>query len=351
MADLVGAYAQTQWNRENQQISYRQQQDLMRESQNYNTLMFHEANAYNSPVAQMLRFKSAGLNPNLIYGQMANTASAPSMSSPSSPSPAQAGSPSLLETAQIGLINAQKDNIEADTASKIQDVSESESRIALNGATIEKYGHENNWTDQQIEESKAQVDKIQKEKERMDAEIALFVEQKKLTSWQAVEAEINAFYADKKNQAMIDNLVSQTGLNRAQTKEILALIFAKKANLMADTAYKSAEARLTSSLARVSQSTESYQIKKSESEAGIIAAQALTDQMNADWLADHPGYLTTEKWMGVIERGIGAVGTIVSAIVLKGGVAKGLSKIPPSSPASNATLTNDAWKSQGIGTY
>lgn len=34
--------------------------------------MWHAANEYNSPQNQMARFKAAGLNPNLIYGQMSN---------------------------------------------------------------------------------------------------------------------------------------------------------------------------------------------------------------------------------------------------------------------------------------
>lgn len=42
-------------------------------------------NAYNSPIAQMDRFKAAGLNPNLIYGQMSNSPSVRSSSDGSSP--------------------------------------------------------------------------------------------------------------------------------------------------------------------------------------------------------------------------------------------------------------------------
>lgn len=34
--------------------------------------MWNATNEYNSPVNQMARFKAAGLNPNLIYGQMSN---------------------------------------------------------------------------------------------------------------------------------------------------------------------------------------------------------------------------------------------------------------------------------------
>ena len=40
--------------------------------------MWHRQNAYNTPEAQMARFKAAGLNPHLIYGQgSAGNAAAP----------------------------------------------------------------------------------------------------------------------------------------------------------------------------------------------------------------------------------------------------------------------------------
>ncbi|MBQ5976427.1 MAG: hypothetical protein IJL48_12055 [Bacteroidales bacterium] len=121
MADLVGSFISAEVNRRQQERAFQQQKELQSDAQGYNTLMFNMANAYNSPAAQMARFKAAGLNPNLMYGQMANTASAPSISAGSAPSPSQMQAPSLMETAQLGLIDAQKDNIEADTANKQKD--------------------------------------------------------------------------------------------------------------------------------------------------------------------------------------------------------------------------------------
>ena len=41
---------------------------LAREAQAFEKLMWDMQNAYNSPLAQMERYKAAGLNPNLIYG-------------------------------------------------------------------------------------------------------------------------------------------------------------------------------------------------------------------------------------------------------------------------------------------
>jgi len=59
-------------NRQNQRMA-RQQRDWNWEMQNrqnrFNLSMWNAANEYNTPAAQMERFKDAGLNPHLIYGK------------------------------------------------------------------------------------------------------------------------------------------------------------------------------------------------------------------------------------------------------------------------------------------
>lgn len=79
-------------------------------------------NLYNSPKEQMIRFKEAGLNPNLIYGQMSNSpvvrSSSPQSYNPTAPQ-ADLGSTAnmalsqyydtQLKTAQIDLVKAQAD--------------------------------------------------------------------------------------------------------------------------------------------------------------------------------------------------------------------------------------------------
>lgn len=59
---------------------------LNKKTRKWNEKMWHAQNAYNLPEAQMERFKQAGLNPNLIYGQgsSGNAAQPPSWS-PSAP--------------------------------------------------------------------------------------------------------------------------------------------------------------------------------------------------------------------------------------------------------------------------
>lgn len=66
-------------NRANQAFQIAQQ-----DKQNaYNTSQWNAQNAYNSPVEAMARFKAAGLNPNLIYGAGASSATFASAPPPS----------------------------------------------------------------------------------------------------------------------------------------------------------------------------------------------------------------------------------------------------------------------------
>lgn len=60
---------------------------LARTQNRWNIDQWQRENDYNSPTAQMARFRAAGLNPNLIYGQMSNGASSPTLTSGAASSP------------------------------------------------------------------------------------------------------------------------------------------------------------------------------------------------------------------------------------------------------------------------
>ena len=72
-------------------------------------------NQYNTPAAQMQRLKDAGLNPNLIYGSSPAGASGSAGSiAPSKPAPYAIKDPSQT-IAQMALLEAQKNNLDANT--------------------------------------------------------------------------------------------------------------------------------------------------------------------------------------------------------------------------------------------
>ncbi|MDR0738337.1 MAG: hypothetical protein LBF39_04600, partial [Prevotellaceae bacterium] len=60
-------------NYDSQSSANEQNVALSREQMAWQEAMWNKQNAYNLPAAQMERYKQAGLNPNLIYGQ-SNTA-------------------------------------------------------------------------------------------------------------------------------------------------------------------------------------------------------------------------------------------------------------------------------------
>ena len=60
---------------------------LARTQNQWNIEQWQRENDYNSPTAQMSRFRAAGLNPNLIYGQSNSAASSPTLTSGAASSP------------------------------------------------------------------------------------------------------------------------------------------------------------------------------------------------------------------------------------------------------------------------
>lgn len=133
---------------------YRYQKRLMEQQNQYNTQaattayarmqeMWNMENEYNLPTNQMARFKDAGLNPNLIYGQ--SNPSAGFSSAPSS-SVSQGSAPqvrfdnpidSILKVFQLKNLSEQNEVLKAEARDKdaaallkMQGITESESRIA-----------------------------------------------------------------------------------------------------------------------------------------------------------------------------------------------------------------------------
>lgn len=96
-------------------------EEMQQQQNKWNLEQWNRNNAYNHPAAQMQRLKAAGLNPDLLYGQNAGGAMG------NSASPAQGTQPIPKQPffldptmfAQLGLIDAQKKNVDADTQLKL----------------------------------------------------------------------------------------------------------------------------------------------------------------------------------------------------------------------------------------
>jgi len=118
LGGLINAGSQLGTN--SSQLSYSRE---MYEKQRADALAdWNMQNLYNSPKQQMARFKEAGLNPNLIYGQMSNSpvvrSSSPQSYNPTAPQIDLGASANMaigqyydtqLKSAQIDLVKAQAD--------------------------------------------------------------------------------------------------------------------------------------------------------------------------------------------------------------------------------------------------
>lgn len=67
--NLISQGRQNQWQANQASLQNQKNAELMKYQFDMNKKMFDQANLYNSPLQQMERYKQAGLNPNLIYGQ------------------------------------------------------------------------------------------------------------------------------------------------------------------------------------------------------------------------------------------------------------------------------------------
>lgn len=97
----------------------KEQRSLMDKSIESNIQQWNRETQYNTPQAQMKRFKDAGLNPNLIYGQ-SNTASSmtPSTDVPEAKMPSNSFTQGVQTYNNNRLLDAQIENIQADTDKK-----------------------------------------------------------------------------------------------------------------------------------------------------------------------------------------------------------------------------------------
>lgn len=145
-------FHQDRWNQMN--IDFQQQTNQQNIQQQWD--MWNATNDYNSPVNQMKRYRAAGLNPNLIYGQSNTTSpvnvgisNSPSGSAPQIDSPKiNIGSIGNIAGMYLDLISKKKQierqDIENDILSRTADdkVTQSNLKTQQMGAQIKKIGAE-----------------------------------------------------------------------------------------------------------------------------------------------------------------------------------------------------------------
>lgn len=170
LGQAINAFSRGRTNNRQEDFA-REMYDRQRQD---NLADYNMMNEYNSPAAQMARYKAAGLNPNLIYGQSNEGAAVRSTNAPTiNPQPVEFSAGSALASFNdTALRQAQTDNLLAQNAvikqeaiykaAQIAALSVSTGRNAINSARdSQRFHQEESLYNTYIEASKENLRSIQ----------------------------------------------------------------------------------------------------------------------------------------------------------------------------------------------
>ena len=163
-----------------QGISNAQSKSLMRYQNNLNIQNWRMVNEYNSPKAQMARYQEAGLNPNLVYGSLGDSAAA-SLTSPS------------LQSADF---DRRSNPIQA--AFLNQQLEQSKAQTALMKAQAFKA-----WSESFLDTERYEDQKWRNTAEFRSQALKLLTNQAKYMGYHADTEFSNSIFADELNEASV----------------------------------------------------------------------------------------------------------------------------------------------------
>lgn len=227
-----------------------------------NIAQWNRSNDYNDPSRVRERLSKAGINPDLYYSGGAAPAAAPNMPAQSH-SPSANGSPSVspvesrFDALEAQRLIAETENIKAQTrqvdeqTGVLSTYAEFQSAL-LQGQvdtaqSIVKYNTElSKLPESQIENLRKQNSRLDKSISLMDSQIDNFVAETSFKDSLKLSEDLRRYWYSSEAQSRIDNLESQTSLNKSQAFEIFELLAAKKANLNATSGFYTASGKKVS---------------------------------------------------------------------------------------------------------
>lgn len=217
--------------------------NLAKQQNQWNLDQWNRENEYNTPVAQMSRYKSAGLNPDLMYGQQNLSAASPEMTAGEGTSPMDyspvANGPTIGEAASIAanarltnaqakLAESQADKVDAETVGQTinnewlpkllkgqTDINEADvkQRLAdagLKGKQIEVAAEQIKVMQQSVKESQQKINDLQSQMENR--------------TFQQVQAMLEYNLKQAKQRYEISEILSKVSVNRSTAKRIISLL-------------------------------------------------------------------------------------------------------------------------------
>lgn len=276
----------------------------------WNIDQWNRENAYNSPAAQMARYKAAGLNPDLIYGQQNLAAASPEMTAGEGSQPtdvsnlankrtigdivSQAAS-TRLTNAQAKLAESQANKTDSETEGQgyQNEILKSDAafRDALNSGTVSLNNMSLRVSEKGMQLTDEQITQVRKQCAQIDQSIeqsraAVDEIRQKISNLKTDQAIARLRYImdAKLNEATIKKLASECNLNYIQAKKIVDLLPHEIANIQASTS----KTRTDTTVALDSLSTAAVT-------RAVLGEQSLELSLKNTWNAQYMEFINSES--------------------------------------------------------
>lgn len=217
--------------------------NLAKQQNQWNIDQWNRENEYNTPLAQMSRYKDAGLNPDLMYGQQNLSAASPEMTAgePGSPmdySPVANGptigeaasiaANSRLTNAQAKLAESQANKVDAETVG--QTINNDwlpkllKGQTEINEADVKQRLADAGLKGKQIEVAVEQIKVMQQSVKESQQKINDLQSQMENRTFQQVQAMLEYNLRKDKQRYEISEILSKVSVNRSTAKRIISLL-------------------------------------------------------------------------------------------------------------------------------
>lgn len=238
--------------------------NLAKMQNQWNIEQWNRENAYNSPAAQMARYKAAGLNPDLIYGQQNLSAASPEMTAGEGSQPtdvsnlankrtigdiAAQASQTRLTNAQAKLAESQAKKTDSDTEGQnitnawLPDLLKGD--VDVKSADVRQKLSAAGLNDKQIEVATEQIKVMQQSVKESQKKIEDLQSQMENRTFQQVQAMLEYNLRKDKQRYEISEILSKVSVNRSTAKRIMAMLPYDIAESISRTNVNDASAALT----------------------------------------------------------------------------------------------------------
>ena len=238
--------------------------NLAKQQNQWNIDQWNRENEYNSPSAQMARYKAAGLNSDLIYGQQNLSAASPEMTAGDGSQPVDVSNLAnkrtigdmVSQAAAIRLTNAQaklaESQAEKTDAEAVGQTINNEwlpkllkGQTEINEADVKQRLADAGLKGKQIEVAAEQIKVMQQSVKESQKKIEDLQSQMENRTFQQVQAMLEYNLRKDKQRYEITEILSKVGVNRATANRIISLMPYEIAEATSRTNLNNATAALT----------------------------------------------------------------------------------------------------------